>query len=63
MIYPIKLGGGEYRAYGEPECVEDDMRDSDWKIGNGKEGEIGKHYCSDCWTYDDEDNFVLNPKK
>ena len=51
----IKLGGGEYMAYGEKWQVEEDMKNTDWLIQDGK------HYCDDCWSYDDEDNIVLKP--
>lgn len=67
MIYPVtmyagkcdncgkemKLGGGEYSAYGDPESVEFEMEESAYHIDSDK------HYCPDCWSYDDEDNIVL----
>lgn len=52
----IKLGGGDYTAYGEEWHIEEDMKNSDWLIKEGK------HYCDDCWSYDDEDNIVIKPK-
>lgn len=49
----IKLGGGEYSAYGQASQVEEEMANSEWRVDGGK------HYCDDCWTYDDYDNIIL----
>lgn len=38
----------------ESECL-DDIRNDEWLIGDGIEGEAGKHYCPECWSRDDED--------
>lgn len=41
-----------------------ELDDSGWTQGNTKsgEGKDGELYCDKCWHYDDEDNFILNPK-
>jgi len=54
----IKLGGGDFAAYGEPEHVLFEMEESDWMIVISESDQ--KHYCLDCFYWDDEDNFCLN---
>jgi hypothetical protein len=58
----MKFSGGEYSALCEASSVEEEMGNSDWEIVDGKNGEVDKHYCIDCYYHDDEDNFCLNPK-
>jgi hypothetical protein len=70
MIYPVTMYAarcdgcgkevrlmGEYAAFAEKECVEDDLRDSEYKFDGDK------HYCSDCWSYDDNDNLIFKQQK
>jgi hypothetical protein len=59
----IRLGGGDYTALSDKMQVEEEMANSDWKIGDGKEVHSGEHYCSDCYYYDDEDNFWINESR
>jgi hypothetical protein len=66
MIYPITMYAGKCDgcgkqwdngdgviAYQEESTVKESMQDSFWHI----EGD--KHYCGNCWSYDDDDNIVL----
>lgn len=46
-------------AYTDKVSMEEAIGNSNWKKGDGKEGEKGKCYCDDCWYYDDEDKFCL----
>lgn len=68
MIYPVTMYAakcdncgeevrlmGEYAALAEKDCVRDELMES----GYHEDGD--KHYCPDCWSYDDEDNIVLKP--
>jgi hypothetical protein len=59
----IRLGGGEFTAYTDKGYVEEEMANSDWKIGDGKEVHSGEHYCFDCWYYDDNDFFCINESR
>jgi hypothetical protein len=73
MIYPVTmyagkcdncghdiiLAGGEFSAYGEREGVEEEMRDSDWLIGDGKDVQEGYHICPDCYFYNDDDHLMI----
>lgn len=66
MIYPItmyaaKCDGcgkdvrlmGEYAALVDKESVREDLMNSEYH----EDGD--KHYCPDCWTYDDNDNVIF----
>jgi len=46
--------GGEYSCFNDKEYVNDIAMESDWIK------EDDKHYCTDCFTYDDDDNIVIN---
>jgi len=39
--------------WNEPEAVECMLDECNWKAT-----EDGKHYCDDCWEYDDDDNII-----
>lgn len=45
----------DYSCYNDKVFAQDVAMESDWL----KEGD--KHYCPNCYTYDDEDNLVVNP--
>jgi hypothetical protein len=47
----------DYSCWCDAEYAEEDATESDW-INEGE-----KHYCPDCYSYDDEDNLVLNQKR
>lgn len=68
MIYPItmyaaKCDGcgreanlmGEYAAFSDKHTVRDDLDASGYHIEDAN----NKHYCPDCWTYDDNDNVIF----
>jgi hypothetical protein len=61
--HEIELGGGEYSAYGDADTVQEEMFGSDWHIEEGKKGEPAKHYCPDCFSWDDDDKLVLNQSR
>jgi hypothetical protein len=43
----------EYSCWSDEEFAEDIAMESDWLK------EEDKHYCPDCFSYDDEDNLVI----
>ena len=43
----------EYSAWNEKTFAEDIAMEADWIKENDK------HYCSDCFTYDDDDNLLI----
>ena len=47
--------GDDYSGYGDLGSIEDIAMDCGWTEQDGK------HYCDDCWSYDDNDNIVLKP--
>ena len=46
--------GNEYSCYGDSGYAHECAMDSNW-ISEGD-----KDYCPDCFTYDDDDNLVIN---
>lgn len=43
----------EYAAWNDKRHAEEVAMESDWIKENDK------HYCSDCFTYDDDDNLLI----
>ena len=39
----------------QSDCVSNVQEEDEWLIGDGQEGELGKHYCGSCWSRDDQD--------
>ena len=52
-----EICGDEIVAWADKSHMETVAMESDWL----KEGD--KHYCPDCYSYDDDDNLVLKPNK
>ena len=48
---------GEYSAWNDENYAETNAMESDWQK------EEDKHYCPDCFEYDDEDNFVVKKER
>ncbi len=48
--------GSEYSCWSEPSLSEDIAVESNWKIHDKK------HYCLNCWFYDDDDNLQFKQK-
>lgn len=46
--------GEEFGAWSEPDFVTDSAEESGWHF------EDDKHYCPECFSWDDNDEFVLN---
>lgn len=46
----------EYTGFSDAGYVEFEASESDWMENDGK------HYCTDCYEYDDEDNLIIKPK-
>lgn len=46
--------GGEYYGYVCQDTARDNAMDSDFIEHEGK------HYCSNCWSHDDDDNVVID---
>ena len=49
--------GDDVIAYADPVITWDAAQDSGWIEHEGK------HYCGGCWTYDDNDNIVINQQE
>lgn len=49
----------DYSCYGDKEQVREEIDNADWLIEEEK-GKEPKHYCPACFSYDDEDNVVIN---
>lgn len=45
----------EYSAWNDKNYAEEVAMESDWIKENDK------HYCPDCFTYDDEDSLLIKP--
>lgn len=43
----------EYSCWNDENYAEENAMESDWHR------QEDKHYCPDCYTYDDDDNFIL----
>ncbi|MES2397929.1 MAG: hypothetical protein V4549_18095 [Bacteroidota bacterium] len=50
--------------WGDENISEEMAADNDWHKGDSKNniGEDGKHYCPNCFMFDDSDVFVLKEK-
>jgi len=48
--------GSEYSCWDDKGYAEDSAMESGWH----KEGD--KHYCTNCFSYDDDDNLVIKKK-
>lgn len=47
----------DYSCWGDKLYAEDNAMNSDWlKIDE-------KHYCEDCYSYDNEDNLIINESR
>lgn len=47
--------GSEYSCWGDSSNAEDIAADSDWHF------ESDKHYCPNCFSFDDNDKLVIDP--
>jgi len=45
----------EYSCWGDKEQAKEHAMNSDWLEHDEK------HYCTNCFSYDDDDNLVLKP--
>jgi hypothetical protein len=45
----------EFSCRNDDSYAEDEAMESDWERVDGEH-----HYCPDCFSYDDEDNLVLD---
>jgi len=45
--------GTEYSAWSDVGYVEDAAMEENWHV------EDSKHYCPDCFEYDDDDNLII----
>ena len=46
----------EYSCWNDDSYAETNATESDWLRDNDK------HYCPDCYSYDDDDNLILKPE-
>lgn len=49
--------GQEYSCWSDKSYTEDSAMEADWLK------EDDKHYCTDCFSYDDDDNLVIDEKR
>lgn len=47
----------EYSCWNDANFAEENAINSDWLIHDGK------HYCLDCYDYDENDNLVIDEKR
>lgn len=47
----------EYSCHADEQAAEENAMEGDWL----KEGD--KHYCTDCFKYDDEDNLIIDKNR
>lgn len=47
----------EYSCYSDKDHAEENAIESDWIQ------EEDKHYCDECFSYDDDDNLIIKPIK
>jgi len=72
MIYEVKMYAAkcdncgaevfentDYSCYNDPEQVREEISNAEWHETDYKNPLESKHYCPDCFFYDDEDNLVL----
>ena len=46
----------DYSCWNDESCVEDIRYEADWeKVGD-------KHYCNNCYEYDDNDELIIKSK-
>ncbi len=50
---------GEYSAFHNKENVRDDLVESEYYMDDAN----NKHYCPNCWYYDDDDNVIFKHQK
>lgn len=48
-------------AMSDETSMQNVLNEEGWHTGDEKynEGIDGEHYCPECWSYDDEDKFIL----
>ncbi|HEY3385783.1 MAG TPA: hypothetical protein VGK46_04695 [Saprospiraceae bacterium] len=51
--------GEEHSCWSDPDFVADGAKESGWHI----EDKDDKHYCPDCFTWDDNDNLVIKKRQ
>lgn len=49
--------GSEFSCWNDKEWAQEEAMECDWI----KEGD--KHYCPDCYEYDDNDNLIIKSKE
>lgn len=47
----------EYSCFGDDSCAEENAMESDWIKQNGN------HYCTECYSYNDDDELVIDEKR
>ncbi len=50
------MENNEYSCYGDKEMIKDEMRESNWHFSDDD-----KHYCPDCFTVNDKDEYEILP--
>lgn len=53
----------DYSCYAEAERVRDEISNADWHETDYKNPEQSKHYCPDCFSFNDEDELVINTER
>ena len=47
----------DYSGYGDEDYAVEVAKESGWTVKDGK------HYCSDCYTYNDDDELIINESR
>jgi hypothetical protein len=51
--------GSEYSCWNDSAAARDVAMDDNWT----EDRDFDKHYCPDCWSYDDQDNVIINESR
>ena len=49
----------DFSCYSNPEQVRDEISNADWHETDYKKPLESKHYCPDCFEFDDNDELVI----
>lgn len=52
---------GEYMYFGSEGDAVETSKEADWKTI--VEPPFNKHYCPDCWSWDDNDELIINKER
>ena len=55
----------DYSCWNDDLSAEDNANESDWFRGctKTKEGKDGQHFCPECFSHDDDENFIIDKSR